>query len=162
MNNISLLVEQLAEHLKKHNLQIATAESCTGGLISAYCTELPGSSLWFDRGFVTYSNLAKQQMLGVNPHVIEEAGAVSEAVARAMADGAVKYSAAQTALAVTGIAGPDGGTEEKPVGLVWFAWAAKDSVTQSLCRYFSGDRESIRLQACAQAIQGMLQYSGCK
>jgi nicotinamide-nucleotide amidase len=153
------LVSQLAERLQEKKLLMATAESCTGGLIAAYLTDLPGSSLWFDRGFITYSNLAKQQMLDVNPNLIQHAGAVSEAVARAMANGALKNSAASLALAVTGIAGPDGGSEDKPVGMVCFAWSGKGLVTQSLCRYFSGNRESIRLLACEQAIQGLLQYS---
>lgn len=158
MDKPALLAEQIAQYFREKNIRIATAESCTGGLISACFTEIPGSSRWFERGFVTYSNLAKEQMLGVHPHLIKEAGAVSEAVARAMARGALKQSDAQFALSVTGVAGPEGGSKEKPVGMVCFAWAGKDQAVESLTRYFSGNRRRIRLLACEQAMQGILRY----
>ncbi|TDM05801.1 MAG: damage-inducible protein CinA [Ideonella sp. MAG2] len=117
------LLASVAEALRARGQRLCCAESCTGGLIAAACTELAGSSDWFDRGFVTYSNAAKTELLGVPAALIEQHGAVSEPVARAMAEGALVRSAAQWALAVTGIAGPSGGSAEKPVGTVWLAWA---------------------------------------
>ncbi len=115
-------LEQLAQALQQRGWMMATAESCTGGMISAACTDLPGSSAWFDCGFVTYSNAAKTEMLGVPAQLIEQHGAVSEAVVRAMAEGAVAQSHACVSVAVSGIAGPGGGSAEKPVGTVWLAW----------------------------------------
>lgn len=159
MDKIRALIKKSANLFREKNWQIASAESCTGGLIAAFCTELPGSSQWFERGFVTYSNLAKEQMLGVPASLIKERGAVSEAVARAMAEGALKGSVAQFSLAVTGIAGPEGGSKEKPVGMVCFAWSGRHLPTASLTSFFSGTREEIRLAACEAAIQGLLQYS---
>ena len=117
------LAETLAAQLLARGWMLATAESCTGGLIAAACTDLAGSSTWFERGFVTYSNAAKAQMLGVDAALISQHGAVSEPVARAMAQGALQHAHAQVALAVTGVAGPGGGSADKPVGTVWFAWA---------------------------------------
>ena len=117
------LVETLAAQLLARGWMLATAESCTGGLIAAACTDLAGSSTWFERGFVTYSNAAKAQMLGIDAARITQHGAVSETVARAMAQGALQHAHAQVALAVTGVAGPGGGSADKPVGTVWFAWA---------------------------------------
>ena len=122
------LLVALADALKARGLMMATAESCTGGLIAGACTSLSGSSDWFDRGFVTYSNAAKAEMLGVPEALIDAHGAVSEPVARAMAAGAVARSAAQLAVAVTGVAGPTGGSAEKPVGTVWFGWATPQGV----------------------------------
>jgi len=133
----------LADLLVKRQWQLATAESCTGGLIASLCTELPGSSAWLERGFVTYSNAAKAEMLGVDPALIETHGAVSEEVARAMAAGAVEHSHAHVALAVTGIAGPTGGSASKPVGTVWFAWATPSSL-HSEVQHFPGDRSAVR------------------
>src|SRR6187402_2180212 len=133
----------LADLLVKRQWQLATAESCTGGLIASLCTELPGSSAWLERGFVTYSNAAKAEMLGVDPALIETHGAVSEEVARAMAAGAVEHSHAQVALAVTGIAGPTGGSASKPVGTVWFAWATPSGL-HSEVQHFPGDRSAVR------------------
>lgn len=129
---------------------LATAESCTGGLISAACTELAGSSEWFDRGFVTYSNAAKHDMLGVPTALIAQHGAVSEPVARAMAQGALMHSAAQVALSVTGVAGPGGGSAEKPVGTVWMAWALPNGVH---CEHhvFAGDRAQVRAATVQRA-----------
>ena len=130
---------------------MATAESCTGGLIAAACTDLAGSSQWFERGFVTYSNAAKTDMLGVDAALIEQHGAVSEAVARAMAQDALARSRAQAAVAVTGVAGPGGGSPHKPVGTVWFGWATPAGVF-SEDRHFSGDRASVRHATVAHAI----------
>jgi nicotinamide-nucleotide amidase len=138
----------LAGLLLRHGWFLATAESCTGGLIAASCTDLAGSSNWFERGFVTYSNAAKCELLGVDAALIDRHGAVSEAVVRAMARGALAHSRAQVAIAVTGVAGPGGGSAEKPVGTVWLAWALPSGVT-SEARRFDGDRAAVR-QAAAQ------------
>jgi nicotinamide-nucleotide amidase len=127
---------------------LATAESCTGGLIAATCTDLAGSSNWFERGFVSYSNAAKCELLGVDPALIERQGAVSEPVVRAMASGALAHSLAQVAIAVTGVAGPGGGSPEKPVGTVWLAWATPLGVTSEV-QHFAGDRAAVR-QATVQ------------
>ncbi len=132
-----------------------TAESCTGGLIAKTFTDLAGSSDWFERGFVTYSNAAKSEMLGVPPSVIEDYGAVSEAVASAMASGALRHSEADYAVAVTGIAGPGGGSEEKPVGTVWIAVASKHQ-TNACCHQFNGDRRAVRESTLAAAIDALL------
>ena len=134
---------------------IATAESCTGGLVAGAITSVAGSSGWFERGFVTYSNLAKEQQLGVAPSTIERFGAVSEETAKAMAQGAVRGAAAQWAVAVTGIAGPDGGSPDKPVGTVWFAWVGPDHL-QALKRQFDGDRAAVREASVRVALEGLV------
>jgi nicotinamide-nucleotide amidase len=134
---------------------IVTAESCTGGWVSQVITQISGSSQWFERGFVTYTNLAKQEMLGVNAHTLEQFGAVSEQTAKEMAEGALNHSHAQISLAITGVAGPSGGTVEKPVGLVCFAWAGTQVATRSEIQYFSGDRETVRRQAVEHALNGV-------
>src|SRR3990170_6882256 len=126
---MDVLAAQVGALLKAHGLMLATAESCTGGGVAQAITDVAGSSAWFERGFVTYSNLAKQQMLGVSEATLKQYGAVSEAVVREMVAGALKNSTAQVALAVSGIAGPDGGTADKPVGTVWFAWGIKHGET---------------------------------
>lgn len=149
-------VEQLASALRTRGQHLCTAESCTGGLIAAACTDLAGSSDWFERGFVTYSNEAKTGLLGVPAALIAEHGAVSEAVARAMAAGALAGSRAEFAVAVTGVAGPGGGTETKPVGLVWLAWAGPAGV-QAERHVFGGDRAAVRQATVACALQGLLQ-----
>ncbi|MHA7598915.1 CinA family protein [Alicycliphilus sp. T452] len=131
---------------------LATAESCTGGMIAAACTDLAGSSQWFERGFVTYSNAAKVQCLGVPAALIERHGAVSEDVARAMAQGAVRHSAAQVAVAVTGVAGPTGGSPGKPVGTVWFGWQV-DGATHGEMRRFDGGRAAVRRAAVRHALE---------
>jgi nicotinamide-nucleotide amidase len=137
------LTAQVAAHLLSKKLQLATAESCTGGLIAAACTDLAGSSVWFERGFVSYSNAAKTELLGVPANLIERHGAVSEPVVRAMVEGALRHSRAQVAVAVTGVAGPGGGSPDKPVGTVWFGWATPDGlVTDKRC--FDGDRQQVR------------------
>jgi len=134
---------ELAALLLQRRLKLATAESCTGGMIAAACTDLAGSSEWFERGLVTYSNEAKCEMLGVDATRIATHGAVSEPVARAMAAGALQRSNAQVSVAVTGIAGPGGGSDAKPVGTVWFAWGLPGGVTSEVKR-FDGDRAAVR------------------
>lgn len=149
------LVADLADCLQKKHWQLTTAESCTGGLISAACTELAGSSVWFERGFVTYSNAAKTELLGVGAALIEQQGAVSEDVARAMAQGAIRHSRAQVAVAVTGVAGPSGGSAAKPVGMVCFGFMV-DGQLSSETRRFAGDRRQVRQATVRHAIQGLL------
>ncbi|KTD25017.1 putative 17.2kDa protein, CinA-related competence damage protein [Legionella lansingensis] len=145
------------------HLQIATAESCTGGLIAGLLTDLPGSSHWFERGFVTYSNLAKEEMLGITPDLIQLHGAVSEQIAEAMALGALRYSAADISLAVTGIAGPEGGSAHKPVGTVCFAWAMREQAATSIrCHFPELSRKKVRQLACSRALEGMISYLGDK
>jgi nicotinamide-nucleotide amidase len=150
-----LLAQQVGAALKEHGMTLVTAESCTGGGIAQSVTMIPGSSAWFDRGFVTYSNTAKEEMLGVSPDTLEQHGAVSEQTVREMADGALEYSRAQVAVSVSGIAGPSGGTPEKPVGTVWFAWATRGNVTAA-CHQLSGDRDAIRAETVKIALQGVL------
>ena len=152
---ISRLSRELGEALLARGWLAATAESCTGGLIIATMTDIPGSSSMVDRGFVTYSNEAKAEMLAVPPGLIEEHGAVSESVARAMADGALAHSRAQVSLAVTGIAGPTGGTEAKPVGTVWFAWCVGGE-THSEMQHFAGDRAAVRTATLRYALKRLL------
>ena len=147
---------ELAQALLARGWCLSTAESCTGGLVSAACTELSGSSAWFERGFVTYSNAAKTEMLGVSAALIEAHGAVSEPVARAMAEGAVHHSSAQVALSITGVAGPTGGSADKPVGTVCFAWATPSGVFSERLQ-FSGDRAAVRYTAAEHALRGLLQ-----
>lgn len=150
------IFEEIVAHLNHLNWKLVTAESCTGGLIASKITDIPGSSSWFERGFVTYSNLSKQQMLDVPEQIIQTFGAVSEETAIAMAEGALKRSAGQISLAVTGIAGPGGGTENKPVGTVCFAWATSGIKTRSQCQFISGDRAHIRVISCDEALKGVL------
>ncbi|WP_051131928.1 CinA family protein [Legionella tunisiensis] len=157
MDELNSLVINLTDKLHAGNLKIATAESCTGGLIAGLLTELPGSSVWFERGFVTYSNQAKQDMLGVKASLIQLNGAVSLPVAEAMACGALSHSCADIALSVTGIAGPDGGSLEKPVGTVCFAWAMVNLPVQSMCCHFqNASRQKVRHLACQHALQGVI------
>lgn len=147
---------KLAQSLSIRHWRMATAESCTGGLISAACTDVAGSSAWFDRGFVTYSNDAKIQMLGVPAEVIAAHGAVSEAVAQAMAFGAFASSSAQVSVAVTGVAGPTGGSPQKPVGTVCFGWCINGVVTTQT-QHFEGDRQRIRQASVTHALHGLLE-----
>jgi nicotinamide-nucleotide amidase len=149
------LVVQLADLLLKKRWLLATAESCTGGLIAAACTDLAGSSAWFERGFVTYSNAAKIELLGVDAALIARYGAVSEEVARAMAQGALGRSCAQVAVSVTGVAGPTGGSAAKPVGTVWFAFATSDGVITETC-LFAGDRAAVRQATVQHALQRLI------
>lgn len=152
---VEYLCGLLADLLQKKQWQLATAESCTGGLIAGACTDLAGSSNWFERGFVTYSNEAKSELLGVDAALIAQHGAVSEAVARAMAQGALAHSRARVALAVTGVAGPSGGSADKPVGTVWFAWCVQGTLTSEM-RCFAGDRAAVRAGAVQHALQRLL------
>ena len=135
---------------------LATAESCTGGLVAGAITAVAGSSAWFDRGFVTYSNAAKTALLGVPSALIERDGAVSEATARAMATGALAGSDAMLAVAVTGIAGPGGGTAAKPVGTVCFAWAMRDGAVEATTQHFAGNRAAVRRASVAAALAGLV------
>ena len=146
---------KLAALLQDKGWMLATAESCTGGLIAAACTELPGSSNWFDRGFVTYSDEAKVELLGVDAASIKTHGAVSEVVARAMASGAVLRSHASVSVAVTGIARPSGGSKEKPVGTVWFGFMVDGRVTSETKR-FEGNRAAVREATVEHALAGLL------
>jgi len=148
-------VARLSQALLQKQWMLASAESCTGGMVAAACTDLAGSSAWFERGFVTYSNAAKTQQLGVDAALINQHGAVSEAVARAMAQGALLHSKAQVTLAITGVAGPAGGTLDKPVGTVWFAWATPEGV-HSEVRHFEGDRAAVRQASTLHSMLGLL------
>jgi nicotinamide-nucleotide amidase len=141
-----------ADLMLKKQFKLATAESCTGGMIAAACTDLSGSSAWFERGFVTYSNEAKTDMLGVDAALIARDGAVSESVVRAMAAGALAHSRAQVSVAVTGVAGPTGGSNAKPVGTVWFAWGTPQGVTSEV-QHFTGDRAAVRQATVCHALQ---------
>lgn len=157
MSNTFLdLAQHVGELLQARHLTLATAESCTGGQIAEVITTVPGSSNWFERGFVTYSNIAKREMLGVKAETLELYGAVSEQIAREMAEGALKRSHADLSIAVTGIAGPDGGTTDKPVGTVWFGWARKGFETLVQLRNFSGDRLAVRDQTVEFALREMI------
>lgn len=151
------LVQRIAERLAARNAFLATAESCTGGWAAQALTGLAGSSSWFERGFVTYSNAAKQEMLGVRAETLARYGAVSEETAREMALGALERSPAGVALAITGIAGPSGGSAAKPVGTVCFAWARKGHEAIAETRRFSGDRDAVRRQSVEHALGKVLQ-----
>lgn len=151
------LVAQLADLLRGKQWMMATAESCTGGLIAGACTDMAGSSDWFERGFVTYSNAAKTELLGVDAALINAHGAVSEPVVRAMAEGAVAHSLAQVAVAVTGVAGPSGGSADKPVGTVWFGWSVGGQL-RSERRRFDGDRATVRAATVHHALQTLVHF----
>ncbi len=151
--DLNKLVEILSSCLVGRGWKIATVESCTGGRVAALFTEFSGSSNWFDRGFVTYSNRSKVEMAGVDFGTLERFGAVSEQVASEMAQGGVAHSDAQCALSITGVAGPDGGSESKPVGMVCFAWAGFNGDSQSKVKYFGGDRQAVRTQSVLFAIR---------
>lgn len=157
---VNLLVNQLASTLSTTGWRIATAESCTGGGVAAAMTAVAGSSKWFEYGIVAYGNNAKQKLLGVSAQSLEQAGAVSEAVVIEMASGVLRLASANIAVAISGIAGPDGGTADKPVGTVWFAWvsALGECVTQ--CEHFVGDRQAIQQQAVVHALQGLISLAG--
>lgn len=158
-DRITLLAEQLGQALKVVAATVATAESCTGGGIAEAITRIAGSSGWFERGWVTYSNKAKAVELGVAVDVIRAEGAVSEAVVRAMAEGARARAGVTWAVAVSGVAGPDGGTAAKPVGTVWLAWAGPDGVMTEHC-LFPGDRAAVRLQTVEKALSGLIDQMG--
>ncbi len=152
---LNKLCEDIAQALVERGWMLSTAESCTGGLIAATCTSLAGSSDWFERGFVTYSNESKSDLLGVDASALAAHGAVSEVVARAMAFGAVRHSRAQAAVAVTGIAGPGGGSPDKPVGTVWFGFLVDGRLTSETVR-FDGDRQAVREATVRHALERLL------
>ena len=156
-DTLTTLATLVGATLRAKGLMLTTAESCTGGWAAQAVTTVAGSSDWFERGFVTYSDAAKQEMLGVSARTLAAHGAVSEETAREMAIGALAHSRAQVALAITGIAGPGGGSADKPVGTVCFAWALKSGAVSAETRPFNGDRESVRRQSVIAALQGMLE-----
>lgn len=155
MQGISEWVHALGAVLQRRRIQVVTAESCTGGGIATALTGEPGASGWFERGFVTYSNRAKQEMLSVPAIMIERHGAVSEAVVLAMARGALAHSGGDVSIAVSGVAGPDGGTPEKPVGTVWIAWGLEGERAEAQRFLFSGDREAVRTRSILAALEGL-------
>ena len=150
------LAERLGECLSAGGLRLALAESCTGGWLAKVITDVAGSSRWFERGFVTYTDVSKQELLDVPAAVLDTEGAVSAATVTAMAHGALSRSAADVSCAISGIAGPGGATPNKPVGLVWFAWATRGDTPRSEQHIYAGDREAVRRQAVAQALRGLL------
>jgi len=160
MSEIDELSRQLGEACLAAKVTLVTAESCTGGGVGEAITRTAGASAWFDRGFVTYSNDAKVDLLGVKQETIGSHGAVSEAVVREMAVGALHQSTADLAVAVTGVAGPGGGTAAKPVGLVWFAWASLEGDVRTKFEVFGGDRAAIRQQAVREALKGLVELVG--
>jgi nicotinamide-nucleotide amidase len=153
---LDALAQRVGVRLKEKGLVLATAESCTGGWVAQVVTSVAGSSEWFDRGFVTYSNDAKREMIGVSRETLDRHGAVSEETAREMAAGTLAASRAQITLAITGVAGPTGGTPQKPVGMVCFAWAVRGGAVDSTTRHFGGDREAVRRESVIFALQGVV------
>jgi nicotinamide-nucleotide amidase len=157
---LTTLATRAGSRLKARGLKLVTAESCTGGWVAQAVTAISGSSDWFDRGFVTYSNEAKREMLGVRAATLERSGAVSEETALEMARGALAASRAQAAVSITGVAGPTGGTAAKPVGMVCFGWALAGGGADAATRHFAGDRTAIRQQSVIFALQGVLERIG--
>ena len=157
MDELETLAKQVGAALQGRGLMLASAESCTGGWVGAAVTAVAGSSQWFDRGFITYTNESKQEMLGVSEKTLSEYGAVSEQTVREMVAGALKHSHAQVALAISGIAGPGGAIPTKPVGTVCIAWALRSGAARSQTFHFSGDRNAVRRQAVVAALQGALE-----
>ena len=155
-HDIQSLVVNLGHSLKSKDVRMVAAESCTGGMLAEVCTSVAGSSDWFECGYITYSNESKQKMLDIPAFVIDGCGAVSEAVAIAMAEGALRNTGTHVAVSITGVAGPGGGTLEKPVGTVWFGWAVEGHKTRTRRYRFRGDRNQIRAQAVEQALLGLL------
>lgn len=155
-NDINRLASQVGDSLLKHNFMLVTAESCTGGGIAQALTAIPGSSAWFERGYVTYSNQAKQELLGVKSTTLASFGAVSEATVKEMAEGALNNSHAHIALAITGIAGPGGGDPTKPVGTVYFAWIGQQFACEVAHYVFTGDRAAVREQAIHFSLNGLI------
>ena len=158
-NDLDSLATQLHQLLIKNKLMVSTAESCTGGWVAKVLTDIAGSSTTFERGFVTYSNDSKRDMLGVNSQTLESHGAVSEQTVIEMAQGALKNSRASLSMAVSGIAGPSGGSKEKPVGTVWFAWSKAGQPTKAQAHQFAGDRKSVRHQSVKQGLLGLIQLA---
>jgi nicotinamide-nucleotide amidase len=160
METLIDLADNLGRALAARGWRVATAESCTGGLVAGAITDVAGSSGWFDRGFVTYSNEAKVELLGVRPETLAGHGAVSEPTVREMAAGALDRSRADIVVAVTGVAGPGGGTPEKPVGLVWLAWGVRGGGVDALSRRIPGDRATVRDVTVAAALAGLIERAG--
>jgi nicotinamide-nucleotide amidase len=158
MNVNHVLVERLAVELKNRGAKVTVAESCTGGWIAKILTDFSGSSDWFEYGFVSYGNNAKADLLNIDPQLIDTHGAVSREVAEAMAQGALERAGADLAIAVTGVAGPTGGTPEKPVGTVWIAWLMKGQPVRSDCHHFDGDRDTVRRVTVTTALRKALEY----
>ena len=156
IDKLKILVLETAKQLKERQLTLATAESCTGGGLSYWLTSVPGSSDWFERGYVTYSNTAKMEMIGVKENIIKAYGAVSEQTAHEMADNARQHSHTDIAIAITGVAGPDGGSAEKPVGTVWIAWSGKNFNSIAQRYVFTGDRQAVRLASMIKALEVLL------
>lgn len=154
--DLSQLAQQLGEALKEKQYYLVTAESCTGGWVAKSITDIAGSSHWFDRGFITYTNKSKQEMLGVSKQTLDTFGAVSEKTVSEMVQGAIERSNANLGVAISGIAGPGGGSPEKPVGMVCFAWGGVNMNTHTGTENFNGDREQVRAQAVAAALRGLL------
>lgn len=150
------LAQRLGKRMGDAGLRLTLAESCTGGWVAKVVTDIAGSSRWFERGFVTYTNVSKQELLGVPAGVLDQHGAVSAETVAAMAHGALARSAADLSCAISGIAGPGGATPTKPVGLVWFAWMRRDAGPRTEQHLYAGDREAVRRQAVAQALRGLL------
>jgi len=150
------LAERVGQSLLQANASMVAAESCTGGWLACAVTAIPGSSQWFERGFVTYTNVSKQEMLDVSAQTLQQYGAVSEQTVREMAGGALQHSHAQVSVAISGIAGPGGGSADKPVGTVWLAWARGETIRTRMALY-SGDREQVREQAVKTALQGIIE-----
>ena len=157
MDELETLAEQVGAALQVRGLMLASAESCTGGWVGEAVTAVAGSSQWYERGFITYTNESKQEMLGVSEKTLSEYGAVSEQTVREMVAGALKHSHAQVALAISGIAGPGGAIPTKPVGTVCIAWALRSGAARSQTFHFSGDRNAVRRQAVVAALQGALE-----
>lgn len=157
---ITDLARRLGDACRRRGVRVATAESCTGGGVAEAITRISGSSEWFERGFVTYTNIAKEEMLGVARATLQAHGAVSEEVASEMAAGALAHSGAEASVAITGIAGPTGGTPTKPVGLVWFAWTHRGGPVQCRRFVFRGDRDAVRRQSVALALRGIIDLLG--
>ena len=155
-DDITGLARKLGRACKRRRMEVSVAESCTGGGLAAAITRISGSAKWFDRGFVTYSNTAKKELLGVSQRTLRNHGAVSEPVAREMVRGVLKRSPSELAVSITGIAGPTGGSREKPVGTVWIAWGVRDGPLQSRAFLFKGGRVEVRMQSVAMAIQGLI------
>lgn len=155
---ITQLAEDLGNELKKRKLHLSVAESCTGGGLAFWITSIPGSSAWFDRGFVTYSNSAKETMLAVKPLTLSVFGSVSEQTVREMAEGTLTHSNADISIAITGIAGPDGGTPDKPVGTVWIGCAGIDRATTSTVDIFPGNRQQVRESTIQFALEYLINY----
>lgn len=153
---MNILAAQVGAALKSHGLKLATVESCTGGGVAQAITDVAGSSAWFECGFITYSNLSKQQMLGVSEATLRQHGAVSEKTVLEMVEGAFQHSVAQVALAVSGVAGPEGGTPDKPVGTVWLAWGVRHGAIRAQRYQFNGNRAEVRAQSVHIALQGVV------